>query len=153
MAKRFPIVPPSIKQLKDLELFLRKCATVEIAAILSGIPRKTIYEWIKLGRQGHSEYTAVTDLIDHQTAQLSEAILAPIREEALENKNLSALQFLYKVRIQPHETRWNKKIDKMEEELDAADSLSDAPSEENVEAAEARVLAALEEAENAGVSH
>lgn len=146
--KRFSVVPPTTRQIEALQSNLQKCIYLESAALLAGIPRRTLLDWIRLGRKGHPEYTGVVDMIDMENAVLSQKVLDPIVQQAFEGENMQALMFLYKARLQDSEKRFNTKLAAIEDEAEESVLEESGLSEDDIKAVEERALRALEASRN-----
>lgn len=139
------IAPPSDLQIKRMQERLEGAESVEFAALNVGIPTKTLREWMKLGRLGKPEFVPFVDMIDKSTAMLAKNLL-DVMMTAVREGNLSAIQWLYKVRIAPFETRALQKQFEMEDRIEDAEasvSIENEVSEADIAAAEARAMAAL----------
>jgi hypothetical protein len=142
---RVAIAPPSQKQLELMQQYIKSCLHIETAAVLSGIPTKLVNKWIELGRKGRPDFVPFVDMIDRANAELSQKVMAPVTAAAFEEGNLQALQWIYKVRLAQREQHLQKKWLDIEDQADAPSEPE--LSEEDVEAAEARALAALDDSE------
>lgn len=122
---------------------LQRCDSLEVAAAFSGVPRKHLIAWIEAGRRGESEYTAFIDMVDEENSKMSAQVLERVYEEAFENKNFAALTFLYNTRLKRHEERMSKKIEEIEDRIDAEEAASGTSklSEAELQALEEKVSA------------
>jgi len=129
---------------------LASCATIEIAAARAKIPQKALLVWIELGMRGLPEYTPFTDMIEEEYVNLSEGIIKHFYEKAFVERDTGAMKFLYENRIKKHEERFQKKLEALQDKLDAevAASSHTAPEEDLAEA-EKRA----EEAADAAMRH
>jgi hypothetical protein len=100
-----------------MRMRLQKCDSLETAAAVVGIPRKHLLAWIEAGRRGEPDYVAFVDMIDRENANLSKQILERVYEEAFDNRNFTALKFLYDNRLKRHEERIAKKIEEVEDRI------------------------------------
>lgn len=142
---RIATVPPSPRQIAALKDRLENhYDSPEFAAVNCGIPRKLLLQWVTLGRAGHADFVPLVDMMDRANSRLANELVSPILAAAREG-NLQAIQWLWKVRVDPQVKRFEKKLSEIEDAADAnaIDMGVDQP-EEDVAAAEARVLAALE---------
>lgn len=129
-----------------MQMRLEGCESVEFAAVNVGIPRRTLYEWIRLGRIGRPGFVEFVDMVDRANATLAKSLIDSI-QAAVREGNLAAVQWLYKQRISPHEQRALQKQFDLEDRIEAAleeNSVADEISEDDIAAAEARALAAAD---------
>jgi hypothetical protein len=138
------IAPPTRKQIEALKVQLKNCAFIETAATLVGIPKRRLFDWLKLGRGGHPDFLEFINAIDQANAELASNIMEPIKKAAFEEGNISALTFLYNARMKEREQHFTKKQLALEDVLEA-DNVVSMPSEEDIAGAEARALAAVDE--------
>lgn len=115
--------------------------TIEIAATMCKIPQKTLLKWIEYGRRGAVEYTDFVDMIDDERAKLSGTVLEYLYKAAFEEKNLDAIKFLYKHRLQKDEERFADRIHAIEDRVqeDVVAGLDQGAADEDLAAAEARL--------------
>lgn len=115
--------------------------TLEVAATDCKIPQRTLLKWIEFGRRGAIEYAPFVDMIDEERAKLAGGVLEAIYKAAFEEKNLDAVKFLWKARLQKDEERFQKRIheieDRIQEEMVAG--LDNLTSEADLAEAEARL--------------
>lgn len=135
--------PPSDRIIDAIRIRLSRCDSLEVAAALSGVPRKHLIAWVESGRKGESEYTKFIDMVDAENAKLSNQVLERVYEEAFENRNFAALTFLYNNRLKRHEERMAKKIEEIEDRIDAEEAAGAVTklSEEELQALEDKVVA------------
>lgn len=141
--------PPTARHLEAIRMRLQKFDSLEVAAALSGVPRKHLIAWIEAGRRGDPEFVAFVDMVDEENSKLSSEVLERIYEEAFENKNFAALTFLYNNRLKRHEERMAKKIEEVEDRIEAEESASGATklSEDELQALEEKVSTQNDEAD------
>ena len=122
---------------------LKRCDSLEVAAAFCGVPRKHLLAWIELGRAGDPLYTPFVDMVDEENSALSSMVMDRIFEEAFDNKNFAAITFLYNNRLKRHEERMAKKIEEIEDRIDAEEAASSATklSDEELQALEDKVTA------------
>lgn len=96
--------PPTKYQLETLSRGLDNFLALEHAAALAGIPSKVISEWLILGKQGNHEFAKFSAMLEEKLARQAEMLLSPIVTAAQEGDAKSA-QYLYNLRIKPHEDR------------------------------------------------
>ena len=135
--------PPSERHIAAIRVRLQQCDSLEVAAALSGVPRKHLIAWVEAGRRGDPEYVKFIDMIDEENAKLSANVLERIYEEAFENKNFAALTFLYNNRLKRHEERMAKKLEEIEDRIEAEEAAGGTTklSEEELQALEEKVAA------------
>jgi hypothetical protein len=136
-----PPPPPSPRIIEAFRDALKNCMTLEIAATLVNIPRRTLLKWIEMGRRGAIEYAPFVDMIDEERAKLAGTLLSYLHTAAFTERNLDAVKFLYKHRLQKDEERFAERIyaieDRVQEEV--ASGLDTGTAEEDLAAAEARL--------------
>lgn len=117
---KLSLVPPSHDTLTQISGYLKRGLSLEYAAALAGVNRRTIADWIVAGRQGSRGFTEFTDAIDKHLAEFSAKLMEPIFAAA-EAGDVKAAIFLHKERIKPYEDRFLAKQfaaeDRIEEEL------------------------------------
>ena len=137
-------VPPSLRQIAALKARLEMYDTPEFAAVNCGIPRALLLQWVKLGRAGHPDFVPLVDMMDKANSRLANELVSPI-VAAAKDGNLQAIQWLYKVRVEPQVKRFEKQLADLEDAADHnAVEIGIENDEEDAAAAEARVLAAME---------
>jgi len=134
--------PPTKRHIAAIRERLKRCDSLEVAAAYSGVPRKHLLAWIEAGRRGEAEYLEFIDMVDAEQASMSSEILERIYTEAFENKNFAALTFLYNNRLKRHEERMAKKIEEIEDRIDAEEAASATTklSEEELQALEDKIV-------------
>lgn len=142
---KLPTIPPTALQLASFRRQLERCVFIENAALVAGIPRKSLLLWIELGRAGHPEFTPVVQLIDEVNAKLSAEVVEPFFKAAFEDGNLDALKFLYNARFKEQESRFNKKMWEAEDKGDVLLS-NEVDDSADVLEAEARAIHAMGQA-------
>lgn len=139
VSEKLSVAPPTAKQLESFGQYMKRSLHVEHAAVLAGIPSKVLTTWIKLGRAGHRDFVEFVDIIDKACTYRAAELLDSIAQAASDGDVASA-RWLYTTL---HGTR-QKKLDErwlqLEEQLDDASSVG-APTEDDLAAAEARLLA------------
>lgn len=112
-----------------------------VAASLAGISSKQLDLVVRLGRSGFEPYAEYTRAIDQVHASLAEELLE-IVATAARGGDTKAAQWLYEKKVAPSEVAWQKRMERLElaEEADNGPDFS-MPSDEDVEAAEARAMA------------
>lgn len=142
---RLTYPPPTQRHIAAIRVRLQRCDSLEVAAACAGVPRKHLIAWIECARRGDPEYVEFIDMVDKEQASLSSTILERIYEEAFENKNFAALTFLYNNRLKRHEERMAKKIEEIEDRIEAEEAAGPTKlSEEELQALEDKVAAAQE---------
>lgn len=137
--------PPTQRHIDGMREKLQRCAFIETAASMAGIPKKHLLSWIERGRAGDPEYSPFVDMIDEENAKLSAMIWENVYRESVERQNFTATQFIFKHRLEHHEKRLQEKIDKIEDRLEEEVAAGAVPlSEEELTAMEERVAAELE---------
>lgn len=121
-SRHFP--PPTKSILDRIRGYLQKLQPLDVAAMLAGVPRTVLLSWVEDGRKGLSEYTPFVDMVDEEHAKLSELVLKDIYSMAFEDRNFNALTFLYKTRLQHSENRLRKKLDAIEDRIEAESAAS-----------------------------
>jgi hypothetical protein len=138
MSGKLTTVPPTPKQLEKFAAGLRKCLFVEHAAILAGIPARSLTKWIVLGRQGNKDFIEFVDLIDRIGAEHADRLLSMV-VQAVDDGDVKSAQWLYKQKFSQRETALQKKWIELEE-IAEGDSSGAPAAEEDLEAAERRLL-------------
>jgi hypothetical protein len=137
VAGKITAAPPTREQLEKFEKNLKRSLFVEHAAILAGIPSKSLTKWIILGRQGHKDFLEFVDIIDSVGARQADDLLSMVNL-AIQDGDLKAAQWLYKTRFQQREVALTKKWIDLEEIVESEPAAPAA--EEDLEAAERRLL-------------
>jgi hypothetical protein len=137
VSAKITAAPPTEAQLRKFEDGLKKCLFVEHAAILAGIPTRSLTKWIVLGRQGHRDFVAFVDLIDRISATQAEKILDMI-QVSINDGNLDSAKWMYKQKFAQREVALTKKWIDLEEIVESEPAAPAA--EEDLEAAERRLL-------------
>lgn len=135
--------PPTERHVAAIRVRLQRCDSLEVAAALSGVPRKHLIAWVEAGRKGEPEYLKFIDMVDEENSKLSAEVIERVYEEAFENKNFAALTFLYNTRLKRHEERMAKKLEEVEDRIEAEEAASGVTklSEEELQALEEKVVA------------
>jgi uncharacterized protein YbgA (DUF1722 family) len=97
---------------------LQRGLSIEYAAALSNVNRRTLADWIVAGRQGQRGFTEFTDAIDRHLAEFSAKLMEPIMAAA-ESGDVKAAIFLLKERIKPYEDRFLAKQFAAEDKIEA----------------------------------
>lgn len=141
--------PPTERHIAAIRERLRRFDSLEVAAAMSGVPRKHLLFWVEEGRKGEPEFVKFIDMVDEEQAKMSSDVMERVFEEAFGNKNFAALTFLYNNRLKRHEERMAKKIEEVEDriEAEAAAGAATKLSEEELKALEEKVSADNESAD------
>lgn len=143
MSQKIFIAPPTERQLAGVKSRLEtSCLFIEHACALEGIPKKMIVEWIKLGRRGKPGFVEFTNMIDQTNADLANTLMTSVME-GVRNGDIKLAQWVYSQRISPYVNAFRKVEQTVEEEANELEQIEEGVSEEDIEAAEARALAAL----------
>lgn len=131
--------PPSPRHIANVKTNLGAGNTVDTAAALAGVPQRVLLFWIEQGKRGEPEFVEFLSMIEEANTALSKLVLEDIYQRAFKDRELAAVQFLYKNRLQRGHERFAKKVEEMEDriEADAVAGVGTVHSEED--------LAALEE--------
>jgi hypothetical protein len=143
MRPKPPVPPPSPRITEAFQKYLKQCLYIEHAATLAGVSKKTLSQWLILGRQGRPGFTAFVDMIDQANAKLAAQVLDPI-VQAAEAGNVNAAQWLYKQRFGKREDHYTQKILDIEDKIEAEESSTAELAPEDIAAAEQRALEAAE---------
>lgn len=136
--------PPTAEETTTFIRYLRRWAFFQTCATRVGWSQSRLNRILAYGRAGVPGYKEFIDAVDDAMFEQADKLLEGISKKALEEHSLSALIWLYEKRFGYRE----KKLADAEvaSELAALEiARVTPPSIEDVEAAEARVLASLDE--------
>lgn len=137
MTAPLTVAPPTEKQLESFRQHLKRALHIEHAAVLAGIPTKSLTKWLQLGRSGHKDFVEFVDIVDKVSATHASALIDMVTQ-AVSDGDVKAAQWLYKQRYDQREKKLTEKWLELEEMIEG--SGESAPADEDVAAAEARLL-------------
>lgn len=107
-------LPSSGPQVKKLLKALERGHFLEVACALAGLPRSTVYKWLKVGGKPKSKpiYRAFVDAVNEAEAKGEDRPVA-VLEKAMNKGDTKAAAFLLERR---HHRRWGRRTFRVEEE-------------------------------------
>lgn len=103
--------------------WLEKGNTIDTAAALAGVPRRHLLYWIEQGRLGETGFVPFVNMLDDQHTKLSQFVLEDIYARAFKDRDLAAIQFLYKHRLQKQAESFQQKVMELEDKIESEAAL------------------------------
>lgn len=140
---KLPVIPPSPRQIEAYKRWLPKCVSHEAAAVLAGIPTKLYMEWLKRGVAGEELFCDLTNALYQHMADHDRSVSDVVREAAM-NGDVSSAKWLWEKVNGARQKKQDERLVAFEERMLDEPEISQ-ESEEDLAAAEARAMKALEE--------